>query len=85
MPSPIDESRTFEFISGQAEDCRINPVSLPNTYFWGFIGMDEKQILSVIRQKRDEIRPPRTWKEWLMPWTYPKLTSEQKWALKQFD
>lgn len=30
-------------------------------------------------------RPPRTWKQWLMPWTYPKLTAEQKWALKQFD
>ena len=30
-------------------------------------------------------RPPRTWKQWLMPWTYPKLTAEQKWARKQFD
>ena len=85
MPSPIDESRTFEFISGQADDCHINPVSLPHTHFWGFFDEDGRQIFPVIRQKRDEIRPPRTLKQWLMPWTYPKLTSEQKWALKQFD
>lgn len=83
MRSLINETRPWKF--PPADDSRIYPVPLPRTQSGGFSDMDEKQKRAVIRQKREAIRPPRTWKHWLMPWTYPKLTSEQRWALKQFD
>jgi hypothetical protein len=85
MRGPIDEIRPWKFIPEVTDDCRINPVSMPHTHFWGFFDKDGKQIFPVILRSLDEIRPPRTWKQWLMPWTCPKLTSEQQWALKQFD
>ncbi len=81
--SLIDETRPWKF--PPADDSRIYPVPLQNTESRGFSDMDAKQERALIRQKREEICPPRTWRQWLMPWTYPKLTHEQKWALKQFD
>jgi len=81
--SLIDETRQWKFPPMEQDDAHIGPNSLPK--YIGFNDMDKRQQLAFIRHKREEIRPPRTWKQWLMPWTYPKLTSEQKWALKQFD
>lgn len=50
------------------------------------------QSVTLIRCRRPEVQlplPPTTLrgriKWYLMPWTRPKLTSEQRWALKQLD
>ena len=36
MRSLIDETRPWKFVPDVTDDCRINPVSLPHTHFWGF-------------------------------------------------
>ena len=78
----IDETRPWKFPPIEPDDT-LKQDLLPK--YIGFNEMDKCQQLAFIRQNREANRPPRTWKQWLMPWTYPKLTSEQRWALKRFD
>ncbi|MBK9442042.1 MAG: hypothetical protein IPN53_12305 [Comamonadaceae bacterium] len=82
MRSLIDETRPWKFPPLE-HDIAAEQDSLPK--YIRFDDMNEREQRTWLRQKRNEIRPRRTWKQWLMPWTYPKLTSEQRWALKQFD
>ena len=67
-------------------DLLINPVSLTPEEFRNQHGQHlglavtwhDKRVLSQESQ-------PLTFTQWLLPWTRPKLTKDEKWLLRQLD
>lgn len=75
-------------MSAVADDFQINPVTLPDVHDLGRVDKAERGVWPQLWHPKwtpAPPRPPRTWRQWLFPWTYPRLTNEQRWALKQFE
>jgi hypothetical protein len=85
MPDAIPKWLLRKYIE-TADVRRINPVSLAPEEFTRQHGPHPGHVVTW-HDKRvpPPERPPLTLWERLLPWTRPRLTAAEKWALKQLD
>ena len=81
---PTDE--VGQFLAAQAGYCLINPVSMTPGEFTRQHGRQHGHV-TICHPKKvwPPERPPLTLWQRLLPWTRPKLTDAERWALKQLD
>jgi len=75
-----------KFMATQNDKCLINPVSMTPKEFTRQHGpYPDHAVIWHPKKAWPPARPPLTLLQRLLPWTRPKLTDAETWALRQLD
>ncbi|MHB8949837.1 MAG: hypothetical protein ACYC4S_12335 [Rhodoferax sp.] len=84
MPTAVTTQGKYRPDAGDAS--LINPVSMTTDEFTRQHGPQPGHAVTWHgKPVPPPVRPPLTLWQWLLPWTRPRLTQAEKWALKQLD